>query len=94
MIIHNMRPTYHYSKKLTAGATQAIFPLPQLRNISIINISDSDIVIEFENDITTDSVVVLSRAVYELPTGFIDVRYKSLSGSVSFFIAGLLHQKA
>ncbi len=86
--------SYHYSKKLTATTNQQVLVLPQLRNVSIINTGDNDIQIEFENDINDDSIIIPSGSAYDVPTSFIDLRYKSVEGESVFYVAGLKHQKS
>ena len=90
-----MTVTYHYSKKLNATETQQIFVLPNLRNINIFNSGDNDIQIEFENDITDESVVIPANSSYVLPTSFVDVRYKCAAGeTATFYLSGLKHHKS
>ena len=87
------KKTYHYTKKITATITEQKFVLPRLRNISIINTGDDEIQIEFENEIDADSIIIPEGSSYDVSTGFLDLRYKSLTESSEFYITGLLHAK-
>lgn len=85
--------SYYYSKKLTASDTQQTFELPRLRNIRVLNYGSSDVLIEFENDIDSDSIILPARGDIEVPADMLDIRYKTNSGTSTIYIYGLLHAK-
>lgn len=86
--------SYYYKKKLTASDSQQTFELPRLRFIRVLNYGSSDVLIEFENDIDSDSIILPTRGDIEVPTDMLDVRYKTNSGTSTIYIYGLLHAKA
>lgn len=93
--------SYYYSKKIISSNTQQVFSLPRLRGFYVQNNGDYNVQIEFENDIDTDSIILLVGQSFEVKGDMLDVRYKALpvdgdptSPTATLYIAGMLHEKA
>jgi hypothetical protein len=93
---HKNMSTYYYSKKLSVTDSQQKLELPRLRGVNIINSGSSAVLIEFENDIDTDSVLLPPYGTMKVPADMLDIRYKCASASETstLYIYGLRHEKA
>lgn len=93
--------SYYYNKQISATSTQQTFELPRLRGFFVQNNGDFNVQINFENDITSDSIILLVGQSLPLKGDMLDVRYKALTydgatepPTATLFIGGLLHEKA
>ena len=91
--------SYYYSKKLSATETQQTFELPRLRSVTVVNSGDYNIQIEFEGDVTSDSLVLLVGQSIPINGDMLDIRYKAVPygetpATSTVYVAGLLHAKA
>ena len=93
--------SYYYNKKVSATSTQQTFELPRLRGFFVQNNGDYNVQINFENDITDDSIILLVGQSLPLKGDMLDIRYKALpvdgdptDPTATLFIGGMLHEKA
>jgi hypothetical protein len=86
--------TYFYSKKLSATTTEQSLTLPQLRDITIINIGDYNVQIEPDNSIDDDSPVLPVGMSLLLGADHITLKYKATEGTATIYLYGYKHEKS
>ncbi len=87
--------TYFFSKKITVTDSQQTYTFPNpLRSFTIINLGGADVLIEPENDIDTDSPIIPRRGSLDFKVGFLNIKYKTASGSSTIYIVGTKHEKS
>lgn len=86
--------TYFYKEKFDITDVQTKITLPNLRSITVINKGDYDVYLEFENDVTDDSIPIFVGGNVTYSFSPLDVRLKCATGqTATVYITGLKHIK-
>ena len=89
------RETYYFKTKLTASALEQKYTFSEvLRSFQVLNFGDDDVIIEFDNDIDTSSIILPARGSIQIKTNMLDMHYKSVTATgATIYIYGLKQDK-
>ena len=91
--------SYYYSLKIDVTETEQTVSLPRSRGFSVINSGDYNVQFEFENDIDSNSLILLVGQSIPINGDMQDIRIKAIPvvgdppATATVYVAGLQHEK-